>query len=106
LEKERRRLEILLKIFKNSSEYKKIKQAAEEAVVNSLLNRKDLLKLAVSCVTETMRKDPDKFYFLVKNDQYVSSQLNSSHIYRALILEDAEKLFELMVRDLTSKVIS
>jgi hypothetical protein len=106
LEKEKRRLETIVKIFRNSNEYKKIKQAAEEAVVNSLSNRKDLLKLAVSCVTETLRKDPDKFYFLVKNDQYVSPQLNFSGIYRALILEDAEKLFELMVRDLISKVIS
>ncbi len=110
LDKEKRRLETLVKIFENSNEYRRIRQAAEETVTNSLLKRKDHLKLAVSCVTEAMIRDPVKSNFLINSSlsysgQHVSSQRNYADVYRVLILDDAEKLLELMTRNLTSRVI-
>jgi hypothetical protein len=110
LDKEKTRLETLVKIFENSSEYKKIRQATEEVVTNSLLKRKDHLKLAVSCVIEAILRDPVKFNYLINSShsysgQHVSSQRNYADVYRALILDDAEKLLELMTRNLTSRVI-
>jgi len=110
LDKEKRRLETLVKIFENSNEYRRIRQAAEETVTNSLLKRKDHLKLAVSCVTEAMIRDPVKSNFLINSSlsysgQHVSSQRNYADVYRVLLLDAAEKLLELMTRNLTSRVV-
>jgi hypothetical protein len=76
-----------------------------------LSNRKDILKLAVSCAIESIIRNPDKYNLLVRNGHYLGGQYASPHpnfagMYRALILEDAEKLFEVMVRSLISKVVS
>jgi DNA repair ATPase RecN len=110
LRKERTGLETLVKKFENSNEYKKIRQATEEEVTKALSNQKGLLRLAVSCVTEAMIRNPEKYDFFVKNGQYCSghyaaSQPNFTDVYRALILEDAEKLLEVMVNNLTSRII-
>jgi transposase len=111
LRKEKTRLETLVRKFENSNEYKKIRQATEEEVTKALSNRKDLLKLAVSCVTEAMIRDPVKYDFLVKSRHYqsgqpASSQPNYANVYRTLILDDAEKLFEVLARNLTSRIIN
>jgi hypothetical protein len=111
LRKEKIGLETLVKKFENSNEYKKIRQATEEEVTKALSNRKDLLKLAVSCVTEAMIRNPEKFDFLVKNSRYYgghydTSQPNFTDVYRALLLDDAQRLFEMMTRGLTNKIIN
>jgi hypothetical protein len=84
LRKEKIGLETLVKKFENSNEYKKIRQATEEEVTKALSNRKDLLKLAVSCVTEAMIRNPGKYDFLVKCSHYQSgqpaSQLNFTNV--------------------------
>jgi transposase len=110
LRKEKTGLETLVRKFENSNEYKKIRQATEEEVTKALSNRKDLLKLAVSCVTEAMIRNPEKYDFFVKNSQYyrgpyATSQPNFTDVYRALILGDAEKLFEVVARNLTNRII-
>ena len=104
LQKEKMRLEILM----NNGQYEKVKRIAEEEVTNILSKRRDLLKLSVSSVIESIIKDPNKYSFLVSS-VYCSGQHTSSHpyinVYRTLILDDAEKLLELMTRNLTSRVI-
>jgi hypothetical protein len=109
LQKEKTRLETLVKIFENSSEYKKIRQTAEEEVTYSLSKRKDLLKLAVSCVIEAILRDPVNFNLLINSSQYGDGQQKASQAFidlcRVLVLNEAQKLFEVMVRELTNNVI-
>jgi hypothetical protein len=106
LQKKKIRLQILM----SSGQYKKIRQIVEEEVTNSLSKRRDFLKLAVSSVIESIIKDPDRYSFLVGNSMYNGVQHAASQpyidVYRALILSEAEKVFELMVQDLTSRIIN
>jgi hypothetical protein len=106
LQKKKIRLEILM----NSSRYKKVIQIVEEEVSNSLSKRRDLIKLAVSSVIESIIRDPGKYSFLVSSSVYNGGQHAASHpyidVYRTLILDDAEKLLEIMVQDLTSNIIN
>src|SRR5215218_3819661 len=106
LQKKKIRLQILI----SSGQYKKIRQIVEEEVTNILSKRRDLLKLAVSSVIESIIRDPDKYNFLVSSSIYNGGQCAASQpyidLYRALILDEAEKVFELMVRDLTHRIIN
>ena len=75
-----------------------------------LSKRRDLLKLAVASVVQSIIRDPDKYGFLVSSSIYNGGQHAASQpyidMYRALILYDAEKLLEIMVRDLTSRIVN
>jgi hypothetical protein len=105
LQKEKTKLSTLIAKFENCNEYKKIRQAAEEEVTNSLSKRKDLLKFAASSVIESITKDPTKYNFLINSIIYNGGQPYID-MYRALILDEAQKIFELMVRDLTGRIIN
>jgi hypothetical protein len=105
LRREKIRLEIL-----NSSRYEKVRQIVEKEVNNSLAKGRDVLKVAVASVLESISQDPDKYNFLVNSNQYNVGQYTASppfiDAYRDLISDEAEKLFELMKRDLTSSIIN
>jgi adenine-specific DNA methylase len=105
LQKKKIRLEILI----STGQYEKVRQIVEE-VTNSLSKRKDLLKLAISSVIESIIRNPDKYSFLVSSSVYNGGQHAASQsyidVYRTLILDDAEKLLEIMVQDLTSNIIN
>jgi hypothetical protein len=102
-------LEGLIGEFENDKVYKKIRRIAWEEVNTTLSKGKDLLKLAVSSVIESIIKDPDRYNFLVSS-VYNGGQYATSHPYvnacRTIILDEAEKLFKLMVQDLTSRIIN
>jgi len=102
-------LESLIREFENNEAYKKIRRTAEEEVNNALLKGKDLLTLAVSSVIEGVIQDPAKFNFLINSSQHSNRRYKTSQsyidVYRALILNEAEKIFEIMTRDLTNKII-
>jgi len=105
LQKEKIRLEILM----SNGRYEKVRQIAEKEVNNSLSERRDLLKLAVASVLESIRQDPDKYNFLINSNQYYVGSYAASHpyidAYRIMILDESQKLFELMARDLTGGII-
>jgi DNA repair ATPase RecN len=106
LHNEKTKLSALIAKFENSKEYKRIRLAVKDEVANSLSKRKDLLQLATISVIESVTRDPDKYNFLVSSGgQYTSSQ-PYIYAYRALILDEAQKIFELMVRDLTGRIIN
>jgi transposase len=109
LHRKKIRLEGLVKEFENNKIYNKIRQTTEEEINNTLSKGKDLLKLAVSSVIESIIRDPDKYSFLVSSIyngvQHVASQ-PYINVYRTLILDEAQKLFELMVQNLTSRIIN
>ncbi|HKG89923.1 MAG TPA: hypothetical protein VKA95_16515, partial [Nitrososphaeraceae archaeon] len=99
-----------LQILMNSGRYEKVRRIVKEEVTNSLSKRRDLLKLAVSSVMESLIRNPDKYSFLVNSSIYNGGQCAASHpyidIYRTLILDEAQKVFELLVKDLTGRIIN
>jgi hypothetical protein len=106
LQKEKIRLEILM----SNGQYEKVRQIAKKEVNNSLSKRRDLITLAVVSVLESIRQDPGKYNFLVNSNQYYLGPYAASHSfidgYRNLILDEAQKLFELMERNMTSRIIN
>jgi hypothetical protein len=104
------RQKINLEILINSGRYEKVRQIAEKEVNNSLSKQRDLLKLAVASVLESLRHNPDKYNLLINSNQYYSGQYAVSppfiNEYRSLILDEAQKLFELMATDLTNSIIN
>ena len=108
LNKRKTRLGTLLRVLGNSNEHKKIRNAAEEKVTNILLKKET--NLAVSSHFGSIIRDPDKFSFLVSSRFYNGGHYAASQpyigVYRALILDEAQKIFELMVRDLTSTIVA
>jgi uncharacterized protein YlzI (FlbEa/FlbD family) len=106
LQKEKTGLENLL----NNGRYQKVRQVAEKEVNNSLSKQRDLLKLAVASILESIRQNPDKFIFLINTNQYYGGQYAASQsyidAYRNLILDEAQKLFELIARDLISGIVN
>jgi hypothetical protein len=66
LRQKRMKEEALVRQFENNdSEYIKIRKTAEEKVNNTLSDGKVLLKLAVLSLTESMKKDPEKYGRLI-----------------------------------------
>ena len=76
------RLEGLVDNFQNNNEeYAKIKKTVEEKASSVLLDRKNLLKLALLSLTESMRKDPDKFNAFIFCDNKSSSSTTQTRGY-------------------------
>ena len=115
LHNEKARLEAIVTEFKNNNEeyLDKIKQAAEENAKTVLINSKILLKFATASVIESLRRNPELCNFVLNDtsvqttiysygSNYLSLTLSgratiiNNHyddIYTALILEEAEKLY-------------
>jgi hypothetical protein len=67
------------------------------------LKRSNLLKLAVVSVLESIRQDPAKY-----NHFYSGQDAEYPYIdaYRIMILDESQKLFELITRNLASKIVN
>jgi hypothetical protein len=106
LQKEKIRLEILM----SNGRYEKVRQIVKKEVGISLSERRDLLKLAVASVVESIGQDPDKYNYLINTSQYSGGQYAASQsyidAYRTIILDESQKLFELMERDMTRRIIN
>jgi predicted DNA-binding protein (UPF0251 family) len=77
LQQQRIKQEALVKHFENSNEtYNKIRKTAEEKVTDILESRKELIRLAVFSVIESIRIDPDKYGPLT----YYNDTTNTSSI--------------------------
>jgi hypothetical protein len=108
----------------NNEEYVKIKEATEEKVKDVLTNSKVLLKFATAAVIESLRRNHELSNFVVNdisdnNDTDRSSygsnyrllmsqqqQSISDDIYSALILEEAEKLYNNLATKLVNEVMA
>ena len=126
------RLNALLRQFKNSDEgYPKIRYAAKQAVESVLSDRRQLLRLAILSLIESLRAHPVKFNFLVHGmpspltmskstriDQGSSSNYHTnpfSYYYNQnsyaetlteLIMNEATKLYEKMVNDFANQTMT
>jgi hypothetical protein len=123
---EKARIEALVTGFKNSNEeyLNKIKQAAEEKVKDVLTNTKLLLKFATFSVIESLRSNPQLCNFIMYNNSnnntmsyghnYPSLMLSGrqqhqqsfNDSYTALIVEEAEKLYNNLTTELTNRVMA
>lgn len=132
LQGERIKLKRLVKQFKdNNEEYLKIKKTIKEGVSNVILDGKGLLRLAFYSLVESMRKDPDKYSYLIyyannnisstdsysgqyptgyfRNGEY-PHQLNSYDSFfealKSMLLEDADKLYEQLLKEQVNSIIT
>lgn len=122
--------EDLVKHFENNNEvyYIKIRKTVEGKVHSVLLDRKMLLKMALLSLTESMRKDPDTYSSLMYNSMSSSIPKTQSIGYSSnqhygpassgqqqqypsqdcidVLLEEAEKLYNKLVKELVDESIS
>jgi hypothetical protein len=126
LHNEQIRIENLITQFKsNNEEYlNKIKQTTEEKVKDVLTNGKLILKFAIFSVIESLRSNPELYNFVIHDNSnnttisygsnYPSLMLSGQQrqqqsfndSYTALILEEAEKLYNKLTTELTNRVIA
>jgi predicted metal-dependent hydrolase len=106
----------------NNEEYIKIRNTVEEKVNSILSDKKMVLKLALLSLTESMRKDPDKYSHLIHNNNtsstpriqatdydsasYGQQQQYLSQAYADMLLEQAEKLYNKLAKELGDEIIS
>ena len=126
---EKAKLEALvIEVKSNNEEYVKIKQTAEEKVKDVLSNYKILLRLATASVIESLRRNPGLCNFvlndisnnndtdtnsygsnclpLISSEQQKPFSYLNDDICTAVILEEAEKLYNELTTKLTNSVIA
>ena len=122
LQQQRIKQEAIVKHFENNNEeYLKIRKTVEEKVDSVLSDRKILLKLALLSLTESMRKDPDRYISLIyhntfstadysgqyySTDSYGQQQQHPSQDYIDMLIQEAEKLYNKLAKDLEDESIS
>jgi hypothetical protein len=129
LQREKIRLQRLVKVFKNNNEeYLKIKKRVRNEVSTILYDSKGLVRLAFYSLIESKRKDPEKYSSLIhyarnnnstyNDDQYNRSlgydkyphQFNSYDTFfealKSTLLQDANKLYEELLKEQTATIIS
>jgi exonuclease VII large subunit len=125
LNNEKARLEALVTQFKsNNEEYVKIKQAAYQEVKSLLTDSKVLLKFAAFSVIESLRSNSELCNFVIYDisnnipisygSNYPSLTLSGrqqqqqsfNDSYTALILDEAEKLYNKLTTELTNRVMA
>jgi hypothetical protein len=117
------RLEGLVDNFQNNDEgYVKIRNTAEEKVHSVLSDAKPLLRIALLSLVESIREDPDRYSSLIYHNtsppadyisQYYSSdsygqqqQRYPSQDYISMIIEEGEKLYNKLSKELIDESIS
>jgi transposase len=122
---EKSRLEAVVNQFKNNNEeyLDNIKQAAEDKVKDVLTDCKLILKFATLSVMESLRSNPELYNFISysNSDETASANYGSNYpslmsgrqqqqsfndSYTALILEEAEKFYNKLTKELTNGVIA
>jgi hypothetical protein len=124
LYQKRMKIEAAVRAFENNNEeYIKIRNTVEEKVHSVLSDKKTLLKLALLSLTDSMRKDSDKYSRLLyhnntpsnadyNNQCYAASytygqqQQHSSQDYIDVLIEEAEKLYNKLAKELGNESIS
>jgi hypothetical protein len=127
LYKKQRNLEEFVQFFEDNNEtYLAIRKTAEEKVLGTLSNGKMLLKLALLSLVESIRNEPDKYRSLLYRNVPSSTTDYSGQYYRsytyeqkqyslqdhngeisvAWILEEADKLYNKLAKELVDEIIN
>ena len=96
LQQQRMKQEAIVKHFENNNEvhYIKIRKTAEEKVISILSNSKMLLKLALLSLTESMRKDPDRYIPLIYHNNISSNTEYNSQNYETASYGQHQKQYQ------------
>ncbi|MGB8035600.1 MAG: hypothetical protein WCF03_17435 [Nitrososphaeraceae archaeon] len=105
----------------NNSEYVKINRSVEEKVHATLSNVKVLLSLALFCIIESIKENPDKYSPLFYENMpttmshcisnyahypYFQEQYQTSYFdMKAMLVEEAEKLYNLIAKNLLNEIL-
>jgi predicted nucleic acid-binding protein/transposase len=125
---EKTRLDALVTHFKNDNEenLNKIKHAANEEVKSVLTNNKLLLKFATLSIIESLRSSSELYNFVLystavettsataygsnylslMSEQQQHQQQSFNDSYTTLIVEEAEKLYNMLMTEFTNRVIA
>jgi hypothetical protein len=130
LQQKRMKDEALVRNFENNNpEYFKIRKTVEERVHSALSDRKRILKLALLSLTESIKKDPEKYISLICHDTLItdysgkyhtwhahgfytygqkrcSSEIHDRGDYISMLVEEADKQYEKLAKDLVDEIIS
>jgi hypothetical protein len=123
LQQQRMKLEAGVRHFENNNEeYAKIKKTVEEKVRSILSDQKMVLKLGLLSLIESMRKEPDKYSQVIYHNTSSAANYNSqdyvaasygqqqqqypSHAYTDMLLEEAEKLYNKLAKELGDEIVS
>jgi hypothetical protein len=121
LYQKRMKIEAGVRHFENNNEYLKIKQTVKQEVECILTDRRQLLKLALLSLTDSMKNDPDKYSRLIYHNSPSTANYNSqyydtssygqqqqypSQAYIDMLLEEAEKLYNKLVKKLVDETIT
>ncbi len=104
------KLESLVNDFQdNNEEYMKITKTVEEKVCGVLSNAKVLLRYALLSITESIRNNPERyrlvFYNMSSQQSRHPSQDYNTEAIAAMIIEEAEKLYNKVVKDCINKSV-
>jgi transposase len=123
LQQRRKKAEALAIYFENNNlAYIKISRAVEEKVRATLYEGKPLIYLALFCIIESIKENPDKYsplfyenlptmtshyilnysYYPYFQQQYQTSYFDT----RAMLAEEAEKLYNLIAKELLNDILS
>jgi DNA repair exonuclease SbcCD ATPase subunit len=116
-------LKQLVNEFKhNDKDYLKIERKILNKVTNLLSGGKGVLRVALDSLMKSMRKDPQKYINLIYYNQNSSASQHTEYmyingqqpyssndyfckLYKSILLADAEKLFNKLVKELTEQMI-
>jgi transposase len=113
LQAKRITLEDLVRRFENNNEeYLKINQTVKDKVSNILSDGKGLLRLALYSLMESIRNEPIKYSSLIcyngiyglQQQQYTSSQTYYIEHYTTMLIEEAERLYNKLVKEITNGI--
>jgi hypothetical protein len=132
---EKKAVENLVEHSKNNEEYQRLEQIVEKKANDLLSDKRLILKLALFCLIESMKNNKDKYNYLINggiltsmpgtayssnnnNQLFLVKQRQQQHfsdsqqndevgeIYKSLLLEEAEKLYQQLVSRLTNSTIT
>jgi len=127
LESEKIRLKRLVRRFKdNNEEYLKIKKTVIQQVTSLLFDVKGLLRRSLASLMESMRTDPQKYSNLIYYNGSASARSTDQHYtgyyvhgqhpypsydyffeeYKSTLLDEAEKLYNKLVKERTEQIIT
>ena len=108
----------------DNKEYNKMIGVVEEKVNITLTNKKALLQLALASLIDTMKSQPDMYSNILMtssmptralfNQNYFSSSINGQSqvfqdryvkTYKSIVLDEAEKLHDKMVKELVTIIM-
>jgi transposase len=115
LQAKRIALEDLVRRFENNNEeYLKINQTVKDKVSSILSDGKGLLRLALYSLMESIRNEPVKYSSLIcyngisgyglQQQQYTSSQNYYVEHYTTMLIEEAERLYDKLVKEITNGI--